>query len=145
MDTQKDKNYESYESIRLERIKASALEHFPDSEFLNTLKIDVSYHTMHGAIAKLVAHVWTEKLQNEKEIIAIPLTWWDHLKTDKPWLKKIFKGPIKTKAIKVMFERTAVYPRFVNHEASKHAVIIHEDIFEEVDFNEKCLGLVAEW
>lgn len=121
IDEQEKKQY-------LKKLMFTALETYPNSEFLQDAQLDIFRPCNQDIVVKrLTAFVWAEQLQQEKKVLDFPCSWWDHLKSDYPLLQKFFGKP-KMREVLVRFERNALYPRFVSLKESKHVFVIHEQI-----------------
>uniref|UniRef100_A0A6M3XRL2 Uncharacterized protein n=1 Tax=viral metagenome TaxID=1070528 RepID=A0A6M3XRL2_9ZZZZ len=85
-------------------------------------------------IVDLIAGVWSEKLQDEIEVVEYPTNAWEHVR--KEWLPTLTftnKYPVKMKKIKVRFERKAIYPKlaYVSKRNNERFYIIKENILCE--------------
>lgn len=85
-----------------------------------------------GQLNLAVAHrIAAEQLANdvEEQVYEVPVNWFEHLKLDKPWVRRLFRKPIKTMQLRmwVRWSRHATRPLASLPHDQRLGVVVYQE------------------
>jgi hypothetical protein len=124
-------NFASIEAVKLEKFRVDIKKVISETMWLGlNPTVDIVRDLIsRDLILSFNTYIWSEQLQNETQMI-YPKNIWQFFKQEyfPQWLKNKF--PVKYTNLKVVFERRAIFPKFMKA-SPDYSIIEHIYVTEE--------------